>query len=117
MYRALEDQLRRTGGAQGFQDLRALAADFIRQHPDDYVPFLMDEEFESEDVEAELLKYCAKVGALVRGHGCGWGGAGWAGGWVERGRGRATGALGRALLLGCGGAARRRPAHAGQRAA
>lgn len=67
MYRALEDQLKRAGSssssseAASYLQLRKMAADFIRQHPDDFVPFLMDEEFESDDLEAELLKYCEKV--------------------------------------------------------
>ncbi len=64
MYRALEHQLQGSGSsseALTHLQLRQAAADFIRQHPDDFVPFLMDEEFESDDLEAELLKYCEKV--------------------------------------------------------
>jgi hypothetical protein len=106
MYRALEDQLRRAGGGQGFQELRRLAAEFIQQHPDDFVPFLMDEEFETDDLEDELLKYCAKVGGGVGwwwgGAGGGAGVAGWDGGCTgaagAAGAGVAAGAYG-ALLL------------------
>lgn len=60
MYRALEDQLVMTSEAPkgGFQGLRELAASFMRSHPDDYLPFVVEER---EEPAEEFEKYCAEV--------------------------------------------------------
>eukprot|EP00775_Hariotina_reticulata_P010756 gene10756-10912_t len=72
LYRSLEDQLSQTAaaadGAAGgdtaaeagvlnYQELRELAAEHIRQHKDQFAPFLLPED-EDEDPEEHYERYC-----------------------------------------------------------
>ncbi|KJH49425.1 OTU-like cysteine protease [Dictyocaulus viviparus] len=62
LYNAVADQIRRTRGyeqATG-KDMRRRAAKYIREHKDDFIPFLVNEDDESlSDIEFE--KYCHGV--------------------------------------------------------
>ncbi|CAD7698124.1 unnamed protein product [Ostreobium quekettii] len=65
MYRAIEDQLSRPGPAsKTYQELRELAASYIRSHQSDFYPFLVD-----EDVEDALEAHCINVESTAE-----WGG-------------------------------------------
>ncbi|KAI8817853.1 uncharacterized protein EV422DRAFT_499646 [Fimicolochytrium jonesii] len=62
MYNAIVDQLGAKGAADGktYKDLRRIAADFLRGHPDDFLPFLVTDAgdmFTPEDYTA----YCDDV--------------------------------------------------------
>eukprot|EP00873_Tetraselmis_striata_P036572 jgi/Tetstr1/456836/TSEL_043510.t1 len=64
LYRALEDQLKLTSSctpaaaSHGHQDLRKMAASYMRTHPDDYMPFVIED---CDDPSAEFEKYCSDV--------------------------------------------------------
>lgn len=64
LYRALEDQLGQSGGPElDYQALRTLAAKYIREHADEFLPFIMQEEgdLEGENVEEFFKSYCDSV--------------------------------------------------------
>eukprot|EP00195_Chlamydomonas_chlamydogama_P017882 CAMPEP_0202896522 /NCGR_PEP_ID=MMETSP1392-20130828/5518_1 /ASSEMBLY_ACC=CAM_ASM_000868 /TAXON_ID=225041 /ORGANISM="Chlamydomonas chlamydogama, Strain SAG 11-48b" /LENGTH=366 /DNA_ID=CAMNT_0049581913 /DNA_START=53 /DNA_END=1153 /DNA_ORIENTATION=- len=62
MYRAIEDQLQQAGAASPptFQQLRERAAAHIRAHPDDFMPFIYNEDEDGEPGE-QLEDYCAEL--------------------------------------------------------
>lgn len=65
MYRAIEDQLSRPGPtSKTYQELRELAASYIRSHQSDFYPFLVD-----EDVEDALETHCVNIESTAE-----WGG-------------------------------------------
>ncbi|KAG9451304.1 hypothetical protein H6P81_011269 [Aristolochia fimbriata] len=69
LYRAVEDQLSRQPGSSlyNYQDLREMAANYMRRHTSDFLPFfLSDKEIEADsDSESSLMEkfenYCREV--------------------------------------------------------
>lgn len=56
MYAAIVHQINRGGVAQSVQQLRNLAADYMRSNMDDFLPFM--DEVENEE---QYMKYCEDV--------------------------------------------------------
>mmetsp|Transcript_50087 Transcript_50087/g.108548 ORF Transcript_50087/g.108548 Transcript_50087/m.108548 type:complete len:300 (-) Transcript_50087:65-964(-) len=56
LYRSVADQLQRSGDAADFQQCRRLAAEYIRTHPDDFMPYLP-----GEAGATTIDAYCAQV--------------------------------------------------------
>ncbi|KAJ8334298.1 hypothetical protein SKAU_G00399370 [Synaphobranchus kaupii] len=61
MYRAVEDQLRGCGHAFSLAQLRALTAQHMRSHADDFLPFLTNPNSGDMYSAGEFEKYCGDV--------------------------------------------------------
>ncbi|KAG9355503.1 hypothetical protein JZ751_000341 [Albula glossodonta] len=61
MYRAVEDQLGGRGQTPGLTQLRALTAQHMRSHVDDFLPFLTNANTGDMYTEDEFEKYCSDV--------------------------------------------------------
>ncbi|XP_024397303.1 OVARIAN TUMOR DOMAIN-containing deubiquitinating enzyme 5 [Physcomitrium patens] len=75
LYRAVEDQLALHPNAcplLSYQQLRELAASFMRSHPEDFLPFIggdLEREIEGNDPQSKFETYCREVEATAS-----WGG-------------------------------------------
>lgn len=70
MYKSIEHQLRLTRNRSvTVQELRTIAADYIRKHKDDFLPFLTSTDGESLLSDGEFEDYCHKIEATTT-----WGG-------------------------------------------
>lgn len=49
------------GGGMTYQQLRTAAAQYIRAHPDEFVPFLMEEDADAADPQEALQQYCKEL--------------------------------------------------------
>lgn len=56
MYAAIAHQINKGGVSQSVQQLRNLAADFMRSNIDDFIPFM--DEVENEE---QYVKYCEDI--------------------------------------------------------
>lgn len=65
MYRSVEDQLKRAGKETSYQDLRKQAADHMREHREEFMPFVLAElettESESRTPEDIFATHCMEV--------------------------------------------------------
>lgn len=65
LYRAVEDQLSLYPGTclqSSFQELREVAASYMRSHVEDFVPFIVTEDDDGEESqEARFERYCQEV--------------------------------------------------------
>lgn len=68
LYRAVEDQLALGGSLQSMESLRSLTASYMRQHFEDFLPFLTAEllerpgsESHEEDLKSKYQSYCNEV--------------------------------------------------------
>ncbi|GAX78018.1 hypothetical protein CEUSTIGMA_g5460.t1 [Chlamydomonas eustigma] len=62
LYRSIEDQLVQLHHepSVSYQQLRERAAAFIREHPDEYIPYIYDEDKEG-DPKTQLERYCTEM--------------------------------------------------------
>ncbi|MGH0185502.1 UNVERIFIED_CONTAM: hypothetical protein FKN15_030697 [Acipenser sinensis] len=61
MYRAIEDQLTDRDGSLSLLELRAQAAEYMRSHADDFLPFLTNPSTGDMYTPDEFEKYCSDV--------------------------------------------------------
>ncbi|XP_034776990.2 deubiquitinase OTUD6B [Acipenser ruthenus] len=61
MYRAIEDQLTDRDGSLSLSELRAQAAEYMRSHADDFLPFLTNPSTGDMYTPDEFEKYCSDV--------------------------------------------------------
>lgn len=70
MYKSIEHQLRLTRNRSvTVNELRSIAADYIRRHKEDFLPFLTSSDGESMMTDQEFEDYCHKIEATTT-----WGG-------------------------------------------
>uniref|UniRef100_A0A8C5PL58 Deubiquitinase OTUD6B n=1 Tax=Leptobrachium leishanense TaxID=445787 RepID=A0A8C5PL58_9ANUR len=61
MYRAIEHQLKEQDNALTLSNLRSQTADYMRQHADDFLPFLTNATTSEMFTEEEFEKYCTET--------------------------------------------------------
>ncbi|XP_072900681.1 deubiquitinase OTUD6B [Hemitrygon akajei] len=69
MYKAIEDQLRNQNSLLTLMELRSLAAEYMRSHMDDFLPFLTNSNTGDMYTPDEFEKYCHEVASTAA-----WGG-------------------------------------------